>query len=61
VVPRHTILVQYFPLYILPVIMIVLGYFFFSLLGFCKNGPARRALFIRWQRAAYPDYRPPRR
>ncbi len=34
VVPRHTILVQYFPLYILPVIMIVLGYVFFSLLGF---------------------------
>jgi hypothetical protein len=34
VVPRHTILVQYFPLYILPVVMIVLGYVFFSLLGF---------------------------
>ena len=34
VVPRHTILVQYFPLYVLPVIIIVLGYFFFSLLGF---------------------------
>ncbi|MGF7450213.1 YniB family protein, partial [Klebsiella michiganensis] len=26
--------VQYFPLYVLPVIIIVLGYFFFSLLGF---------------------------
>lgn len=37
VVPRHTILVQYFPLYVLPVIIIVLGYFFFSLLGFCKQ------------------------
>ena len=34
VVPRHTILVQYFPLYVLPVIVIVIGYFFFSLLGF---------------------------
>ena len=34
VVPRHTILVQYFPLYVLPVVIIVLGYFFFSLLGF---------------------------
>ena len=34
VVPRHTILVQYFPLYVLPVITIVIGYFFFSLLGF---------------------------
>ena len=29
VVPRHTILVQYFPLYVLPVIVIVIGYFFF--------------------------------
>ncbi|MGS7348304.1 YniB family protein, partial [Klebsiella pneumoniae] len=26
--------VQYFPLYVLPVIVIVIGYFFFSLLGF---------------------------
>ncbi|WP_460191324.1 YniB family protein [Klebsiella variicola] len=34
VVPRHTILVQYFPLYVLPVIVIIIGYFFFSLLGF---------------------------
>ncbi len=34
VVPRHTIFLQIFPLYILPVIVIVLGYLFFSLLGF---------------------------
>jgi hypothetical protein len=34
VVPRHTILLQIFPLYILPAILIVAGYFFFSLLGF---------------------------
>lgn len=34
VVPRHTILLQIFPLYVLPVIVIVAGYFFFSLLGF---------------------------
>jgi hypothetical protein len=34
VVPRHTIFLQIFPLYILPVIVIVAGYFFFSLLGF---------------------------
>lgn len=34
VVPRHTIFLQIFPLYILPVVLIVLGYFFFSLLGF---------------------------
>ncbi|WP_455427955.1 YniB family protein [Dryocola sp. LX212] len=34
VVPRHTIFLQFFPLYILPVIVIVAGYFFFSLLGF---------------------------
>jgi hypothetical protein len=34
VVPRHTIFLQIFPLYILPVIIIVAGYFFFSLLGF---------------------------
>jgi hypothetical protein len=33
-VPRHTIFLQIFPLYILPVIIIVAGYFFFSLLGF---------------------------
>ncbi|WP_254554894.1 YniB family protein, partial [Salmonella enterica] len=30
----HTIFLQFFPLYILPVIIIVLGYFFISLLGF---------------------------
>lgn len=43
VVPHHTIFLQIFPLYILPVIVIVIGYFFFSLLGFCKCrsiGPA---------------------
>ena len=34
VVPRHTIFLQIFPLYILPIIIIVAGYFFFSLLGF---------------------------
>ena len=34
VVPHHTIFLQFFPLYILPVIIIVLGYVFFSLLGF---------------------------
>ena len=34
VVPRHTILLQIFPLYVLPVIVIIAGYFFFSLLGF---------------------------
>jgi hypothetical protein len=34
VVPHHTILLQVFPLYVLPVIMIIAGYFFFSLLGF---------------------------
>lgn len=34
VVPHHTIFLQIFPLYILPVIVIVIGYFFFSLLGF---------------------------
>ncbi len=34
VVPRHTILLQIFPLYILPVVLIVLGYIFFHLLGF---------------------------
>ncbi|MFA1016796.1 YniB family protein [Enterobacter sp. SAT-E-asb] len=34
VVPRHTIFLQILPLYILPVIIIVAGYFFFSLLGF---------------------------
>lgn len=34
VVPRHTIFLQIFPLYILPMLLIVLGYFFFHLLGF---------------------------
>lgn len=34
VVPHHTILLQIFPLYVLPVIVIVAGYFFFKLLGF---------------------------
>lgn len=34
VVPHHTIFLQIFPLYILPVLIIVGGYFFFSLLGF---------------------------
>ncbi len=33
VVPHHTILLQIFPLYVLPVIIIVAGYFF-KLLGF---------------------------
>ena len=34
VVPRNTIFLQIFPLYVLPVITIVAGYFFFRLLGF---------------------------
>ncbi|WBU47500.1 YniB family protein [Kosakonia pseudosacchari] len=34
VVPHHTIFLQIFPLYILPVLIIVAGYFFFTLLGF---------------------------
>ena len=34
VVPNHSIFRQIFPLYVLPVICIVAGYFFFSLLGF---------------------------
>jgi len=33
-VPHHTLLVQFFPLYILPVIVLVAGYLFFRLLGF---------------------------
>ena len=33
VIPRHTILVQYFPLYILPIIIAVIGYFILKLLG----------------------------
>ena len=34
VVPRHTIFLQIFPLYILPAIIAVAGYFVLSLLGF---------------------------
>jgi len=34
VVPHHTIFLQIFPLYILPVIIAVAGYFILSLLGF---------------------------
>lgn len=34
IVPHNTLLLQIFPLYVLPVIVIVLGYVFFSLLGF---------------------------
>ena len=33
VVPNHTIFLQIFTLYVLPVLMIVAGYFLFSLLG----------------------------
>ncbi len=33
-VPHHTLLVQFFPLYILPIIVLVAGYLFFRLLGF---------------------------
>jgi hypothetical protein len=34
VAPNHSIFLQFFPLYILPIIVIVAGYFFFRLLGF---------------------------
>ncbi|MBB1199504.1 hypothetical protein EGM70_04200 [Enterobacteriaceae bacterium 89] len=34
VVPHHTIFLQFFPLYVLPIVVIVAGYFFFKLLGF---------------------------
>lgn len=34
VVPRHTIFLQFFPLYILPLVIAVAGYFLFKLLGF---------------------------
>ncbi|MGY5957361.1 YniB family protein [Kosakonia sp. BK9b] len=34
VVPNHSIFRQIFPLYVLPVLIIVAGYFFFTLLGF---------------------------
>jgi hypothetical protein len=37
VVPRHTIFLQIFPLYILPVIIIVAGYFFFSCSVFVRT------------------------
>ncbi|WP_410014987.1 YniB family protein [Sodalis sp. C49] len=33
VMPRHTILLQFFPLYILPIILAVVGYFVLKLLG----------------------------
>ncbi|NDL63051.1 YniB family protein [Acerihabitans arboris] len=33
VMPRHTILLQFFPLYILPIIIVVVGYFVLKLLG----------------------------
>lgn len=34
VIPRHTIFLQFFPLYILPVIIAVIGYFVLKLSGF---------------------------
>ncbi|MDF7681035.1 YniB family protein [Enterobacteriaceae bacterium ESL0689] len=34
IIPRHTLLVQYFPLYILPVMIFIVSYIFFSLSGF---------------------------
>jgi len=34
VVPRHTIFLQFFPLYILPIVIAVAGYFVLKLLGF---------------------------
>ncbi len=37
VVPHHTIFLQFFPLYILPVIIIVLGYFFLFLVRLHVN------------------------
>lgn len=37
VVPRHTIFLQIFPLYILPVIIIVAGYFFFRCWDSCNR------------------------
>ena len=63
VVPRHTDPVQYFPLYVLPVIVIVIGYFFFSLLAFCKSG-ARQAghlLIPLAEDVVFPDYQRQRR
>lgn len=52
VVPRHTILVQYFPLYVLPVIVIVIGYFFFFAAGLSVSQvPGKPGTFLfRWQR-----------
>lgn len=63
VVPRHTILVQYFPLYVLPVIVIVIGYFFFRCWAFCKSG-ARQAghlLIPLAEDVVFPDYQRQRR
>lgn len=34
IVPRHTIFLQIFPLYVLPIIIVVAGYFLLKLLGF---------------------------
>ena len=34
VVPRHTIFLQFFPLYVLPLVIAVAGFFLFKLLGF---------------------------
>ncbi len=36
VIPRHTIFLQIFPLYILPVMIAVAGYFIFTLTGFIR-------------------------
>ncbi|WP_210486760.1 YniB family protein [Pantoea ananatis] len=33
-IPRHTIFLQIFPLYILPIVIVIAGYFLLSLLGF---------------------------
>jgi hypothetical protein len=33
-VPRNTIFLQIFPLYVLPIVVIIIGYFFFKVLGF---------------------------
>jgi len=33
IIPRHTIFVQYFPLYILPIVLAVIAYFILKLLG----------------------------
>ena len=34
IVPRHTIFLQFFPLYVLPILIAVAGYFVLKLLGF---------------------------